>query len=183
MNLLSTLLHLLPFSFSTPPQIPLHIDPVLLNSTFNMDSFLFPATHNYSEAWTTSSNIVNPNVRKVDLSNEALGVRRINARPPSCDVVPAPNVSSDNPQKAWRAFFPKGSINPKGEIPGGFGFYLGGPNFFEEQLQSAQEVIFGYSILFQEDWEWVKGGKLPGACRYPCISEDLSLQKNLQSAV
>ncbi|KAG7091566.1 hypothetical protein E1B28_010591 [Marasmius oreades] len=62
------------------------------------------------------------------------------------------------PTHAFEAFYPKGSINPSAPIPGGFGFYLTGPNDFV----SGQEVLMSYRVMFQNDWEWVKGGKLPG---------------------
>ncbi|EJD01737.1 uncharacterized protein FOMMEDRAFT_22090 [Fomitiporia mediterranea MF3/22] len=128
-----------------------------------MDDWLFPTNFTYTSAWTTSSLVNKPSVKHIDLSNEELGVHRISTRTPPCEVVSAPNVSTDRPQKAWRAVYPEGSINPKGAIPGGFGFYLSGPSDFKDRLPEAKEVIFGYSVLFQEDWEWVKGGKLPGA--------------------
>ncbi|THH09769.1 hypothetical protein EW145_g1788 [Phellinidium pouzarii] len=137
----------------------LRIQPASIGS-FVMDNWLFPDTHNYTSAWTTSSVVDIPFVQHVDLSDEALGVHGISLRP---DVVPAPNVSSSGIQKSWRAFYPKGSTNPKGNIPGGFGFYMGGPSFFKDKLAGAKEVLFGYSVLFQDDWEGVKGGKLPGA--------------------
>ncbi|KAI5120819.1 hypothetical protein M0805_003215 [Coniferiporia weirii] len=123
-----------------------------------MDNWLFPEAYNFSSAWTTSSTVDLSFVQHVELSERVLRVHGVHSRP---DVVLAPN--SSHSQMAWRAFYPKGSINPKGRIPGGFGLYLSGPNFFEEKLEGAKEVLFGYSVLFEEDWEWVKGGKLPGA--------------------
>ncbi|KAG6848783.1 hypothetical protein C0991_012502, partial [Blastosporella zonata] len=75
------------------------------------------------------------------------------------------DYGQDAPQEAWEAFYPKGSINPNAEIPGGFGFYLTGPSEFAEKLaHGAREVVFGYRMMLQPGWEWVKGGKLPGVC-------------------
>ncbi|KAL5529872.1 hypothetical protein ACEPAF_6129 [Sanghuangporus sanghuang] len=128
-----------------------------------MENWLFPENYTYSSAWSTSSLISNPNILNVEISLTDLGARRVDRRRPPCEVVPAPNISCPKPQKAWRAVYPEGSINPSGAIPGGFGYYLGGPKDFQEKLRTASEAIFGYSVLFQEEWEWVKGGKLPGA--------------------
>ena len=69
------------------------------------------------------------------------------------------------PRLAWEACYSKGSCSPKTEIPGGLGFYLNGPKEFSNALENgAQEAVFSYRVMFSKDWEWVKGGKLPGAC-------------------
>lgn len=70
------------------------------------------------------------------------------------------------PEEAWEAFYPTGSINPNGAIKGGFGFYMKGPKAFEQALErkDAVEVICGYEVMFEDGFEWVKGGKLPGVC-------------------
>jgi len=74
---------------------------------------------------------------------------------------------SDGVLKAWEALYREGSYKPSAEIKGGFGFYLKGPKEeWEEQLPLASEVIFGYAVLFEEGFDFVKGGKLPGICRY-----------------
>jgi hypothetical protein len=67
---------------------------------------------------------------------------------------------------AWEAFYPEGSINPSATIPGGFTFYLKGPLDFAKRLESATEALFSYRVMFEEEWEWVKGGKLPGLCKW-----------------
>lgn len=80
-------------------------------------------------------------------------------------VCPPPSLhpSSDDPQLAWEARYPKGSCSPTTEIPGGLGFYLGGPKEILSLLdQGAKEAVFGYRVMFEKGWEWVKGGKLPG---------------------
>ena len=159
MNLLALLLPLIPLPFYPQPRQPVQ----LITDTF-MDGSLFPESHLYDSAWTTSPLVTRPDVAFVDLSNDALGVHRIDRRRSPFEVVPAPKSSAGALHKAWQAYFPRGSINPKGEIPGGLGFYLSGPKRFRERLPDAKEVIFGYSVMFENDWEWVKGGKLPGIC-------------------
>lgn len=163
MNFLTHLLPLLRFSFASDPptQVPLLQDEDVF---IPMDNFLFPNNHSYKLAWTTSPLVSLSEVEFVDLSDEALGVHRIDRRRPQIEVVPAPHSPAGALHRAWLSSYPKGSINPNGDIPGGVGFYLSGPNRFRERLVDAKEVIFGYSVLFESDWEWVKGGKLPGIC-------------------
>ncbi|KAJ3568735.1 hypothetical protein NP233_g5525 [Leucocoprinus birnbaumii] len=101
------------------------------------------------------------------LNDSALGVHKINSGTTHKLVnPPKPSKSSSGlppPKKAWEAIYPKGSINPGGPTPGGFGFYLSGPDAFAKQLQAgAKEIIMSYRMMLEKDWEWVKGGKLPG---------------------
>lgn len=76
------------------------------------------------------------------------------------------SVQDANKKEAWEAIYPKGSINPAGAVKGGFGFYLGGPEDFQARLmrEGAEEVLMTYEVMFEEGWEWAKGGKLPGIC-------------------
>lgn len=69
--------------------------------------------------------------------------------------------------KAWEAFYPCGSINPSATIPGGFGFYMSGPEDFVEELKKnvVNEAVFGYRVIFEDGFDFVKGGKLPGICK------------------
>ncbi|KAL0064085.1 hypothetical protein AAF712_008945 [Marasmius tenuissimus] len=62
------------------------------------------------------------------------------------------------PTHAFEAFYPKGSVSPSAPIPGGFGFYMSGP----PELVTGREAVASYRVMFEKDWEWVKGGKLPG---------------------
>ncbi|GAA5904042.1 hypothetical protein JCM6882_003808 [Rhodosporidiobolus microsporus] len=58
-----------------------------------------------------------------------------------------------------RVDFPEGSINPgnKSLPTGGIGLYA-----TPLDLSSATNVTFSYSVFFPEDFDFVKGGKLPG---------------------
>lgn len=164
MNPFLAFLSLLPLPYTSPPQVPLHINPALIDPNFEMtmDEWLFPDWNNYSYAWTTSPVVPHSSISIIDLSDEALGVHRVDTRRPPHTIVTAPNVSSHLEQKAWRILYPKGSINPNGKIPGGVGFHISGPRDFQARLDNANEIIYGYSVLFEEGFEWVKGGKLPG---------------------
>jgi hypothetical protein len=99
-------------------------------------------------------------IAHVALSDNALGVTKISAGTEH-PVVTGPRTKS----KAWKATFPKGSYAPSsGSTLGGFAFYLNGPQAFSSQLSSAKEVITSYSVMLDADWEFGKGGKLPGQC-------------------
>lgn len=130
-------------------------------------SWLFPISH-YEQAFTTARLKEHGGITHVPLADTALGVHKSGSKLPHKVVCPpTPQTTADGeraPQIAWEAFFPRGSINPAGEIPGGFGFYLRGPAGFASRLETATEVLFSYKVMFEEGWEWVKGGKLPGAC-------------------
>lgn len=134
---------------------------------------LFPIS-NFQLGFTTLSpspaSIAKPDVILVPLADSPLGVHKIMRSLTHEVVCPPPSLhpSSDDPQLAWEAKYPKGSCSPKTKIPGGLGFYLGGPKEIVSLLdQSAKEAVFGYRVMFEKGWEWVKGGKLPGMCAHP----------------
>jgi len=133
-------------------------------STSSMDRFLFPTEKHLQNAWTTCSNIDKPGIEILPLEDRKLQVHKVTASTSHPLVSPPSGIGSASPDVAWEAFYPKGSINPKNAIPGGFGFYLSGPPEFQTGLRTANEVLFSYSVMFDKDWDFVKGGKLPGIC-------------------
>ncbi|KAJ3731567.1 hypothetical protein DFJ43DRAFT_1079557 [Lentinula guzmanii] len=138
---------------------------------------LVPVPHfQYGFSTSTSAN-TSLSLSIVNLSDKALGVHKISSRtahplvsPPSLNTPTRSLECHDLPPPilAWEAFYPKGSINPSAAIPGGFGFYLNGPKEFSDILHGsksstgANEIVMSYRMMLQSDWEWVKGGKLPG---------------------
>ena len=58
-------------------------------------------------------------------------------------------------------------------VPGGpkiVGFYLNGSDAFVSAVEKgATEVVFAYSIMFQEGFEFNMGGKIPGGCTFTCF--------------
>ncbi|KAK4699633.1 hypothetical protein P7C70_g6629, partial [Phenoliferia sp. Uapishka_3] len=62
-----------------------------------------------------------------------------------------------NNEAALSALYPKGSYSPGNTPLGGIGFY-GSPI----DVSAANNVSFSYSVFFPADFEFVKGGKLPG---------------------
>ncbi|KAF8634310.1 hypothetical protein AX17_004262 [Amanita inopinata Kibby_2008] len=119
--------------------------------------------------FTTSATDL-PHLEHVQLSDsKALAIHKVSSKTKHTLVHPPdPDGNGDDkqgslPTEAWEAFYPKGSINPSGAIPGGFSFYLSGtPAFINALENGAKHVTFSYRFLLQHDWEWVKGGKLPG---------------------
>lgn len=68
-----------------------------------------------------------------------------------------------------KAEYPAGSYVPsKSDPKGGFSFYGTGPKG-TFNIAKAEEITFGYSIYFPADFDWVKGGKLPGICTFLII--------------
>jgi hypothetical protein len=56
-----------------------------------------------------------------------------------------------------KVFYPKGSYSPSKFPQGGIGFYASPENMFP-----AQDLIFSYDVKFDETFQSVLGGKLPG---------------------
>ena len=140
-----------------------------------MERHLFP-TEKFQLAWTTCSKIDNPMIEKLLLGDHQLGVHKLAPSTSHHLVSPPSGAGPAAPSAAWEAFYPKGSINPKNSIPGGFGFYLSGPLEFQAGLRTAKEVIFSYSVMFDEEWDFVKGGKLPGICECGTSTTRMSSQ-------
>ncbi|THU85385.1 hypothetical protein K435DRAFT_783350 [Dendrothele bispora CBS 962.96] len=99
---------------------------------------LFPVP-DFSKSWTTCSD-----------SSDAL--------PLDDETLVVSTDKKDLPHNY--AVFPKGSYIPSKDPPGGLSFYASGPE--EVDLTTAKEATFRYSVFFPDDFEHVKGGKLPG---------------------
>ena len=116
---------------------------------------------------SVSAGTLSTHIETLILSDQTLGVHRVNNHTTHQVVVPP--LTDDEHADAWEAFFPEGCINPGNKVAplGGFGFFVKGPRSFENELAKASSThaLFSYEILFEAEWEWRKGGKLPGACR------------------
>lgn len=77
------------------------------------------------------------------------------------DTVHADSSSSwtlwTNASTMLQLFYPKDSINPARWPQGGSQFYAS-----PLDISQARNVTFEYKVFFPGDFEWVKGGKLPG---------------------
>lgn len=102
------------------------------------------------------------------VSNPKVLTHRVVRPPPPARAHQPDSASTSIPEEAWEAVYPAGSINPSGAIKGGFGFYMSGPSAFQDALagKEAREVVCGYEVMFEEGFEWAKGGKLPGICAF-----------------
>jgi len=69
-------------------------------------------------------------------------------------------VSAPDGQKSLQAHYPAGSVALQHAPFGGFSFYAPGPNTVD--LTTAKEATLGYSVLFEQGFEFNIGGKLPG---------------------
>ncbi|KAH9941436.1 hypothetical protein B0H21DRAFT_752716 [Amylocystis lapponica] len=123
-------------------------------------SALFPVPHGDIATGFTTASLTLSGIARTPLTDHALGVQKVSSQATRA-VTPAPDRPSS---QAWKAIFPKGSINPgnKTAPTGGFGLYLRGPPAFSSALREAREVVFSYEVLFEEGWAWGLGGKLPG---------------------
>ncbi|KAI0062066.1 hypothetical protein BV25DRAFT_1991733 [Artomyces pyxidatus] len=76
---------------------------------------------------------------------------------PTPDALTTPQNTWDNNTSVLQLFYPAGSINPSNSPQGGSEFY-GAPL----DLGTVRNVTLDYSVFFPADFDWVKGGKLPG---------------------
>lgn len=75
----------------------------------------------------------------------------------SRDIVKAPDG-----KLGMEAHYPQGSYTFGHDPLGGFSFYAKGPS--DVDLSIALEATFGYSVFFEEDFDYQLGGKLLGFC-------------------
>lgn len=129
-----------------------------------MDRLLFPTEKPLQNAWTTCSGIEKPGIEVLPLDDHELQVHKVMRSTSHHLVSPPSGVGTMVLDAAWEAFYPEGSTNPQSSIRGGFGFYLSGPPGFQAGLRTANEVLLSYSVMFDKEWDFVKGGKLPGIC-------------------
>lgn len=81
-----------------------------------------------------------------------------------------------------QAFYPKGSYNFQNSPQGGFSFYAPGPSSVD--LTTAKEATFGYTAYFAKGFNFVKGGKVPGLCKYDlCYVTDIMLTRYQTAAI
>jgi hypothetical protein len=66
-------------------------------------------------------------------------------------------TSNEEDQSLLQVLYPAHSINPARNPVGGASFYAS-----PLELSSATNVSLQYSIFFPTDFNWVRGGKLPG---------------------
>ena len=111
---------------------------------------LFPIAH--VSSWTTSTS----SGSALPLNDNTLGVTKL------LSALSHNYVTAPDGKKSMQAHYPEGSYTFGHEPEGGLSFYAKGPSNFD--LANAKEVTFSYSVLFEDGFEFNKGGKLPGVC-------------------
>lgn len=111
---------------------------------------LFPVSH--SAFWTTST----ASTDALPLSDGTLGITNL-LKALSHNYVKAPDG-----KQSMQATYPEGSYTFTHSPKGGLSFYATGPS--SVSLDDAKEATFSYSVYFEEDFAFNKGGKLPGFC-------------------
>ncbi|KAI0373150.1 polysaccharide lyase family 14 protein [Pilatotrama ljubarskyi] len=111
-------------------------------------SKLFPVSDTTS--WSVSSQVSNA----LPLSDDTLR--------PTHDIKELTHnyVTAPDGVFSLKAHYPKGSFKPSATPRGGISFYAPGPASVD--LTTAKEATLSYSVLFEDGFEFVKGGKLPG---------------------
>ncbi|EMD32878.1 polysaccharide lyase family 14 protein [Gelatoporia subvermispora B] len=144
------------------------------NASLTLSPLLPISLARISTGFTTASSLTHARIAHVALDDSALGVHKVwkGARLTHSPAPSPPSQSaSGRADSVWQATYPKGSLNPgnKTAPPGGASFYLSGPPAFKKALQGAaarpeevQEVVMAYEVMFEDGWDWVLGGKLPG---------------------
>jgi len=130
--------------------------PERRDSISGLQDYLFPAFHTYNSGFTTADGVEVDGVSSIGLSDSALNVIKVTSGLTH-------NVVQQDGKTAWQAVYPQGSWNPSNAPKGGFGLYVNGTDDFKAAVAAgANQVIFGYSIMFQDGFEWNMGGKIPG---------------------
>jgi len=127
-------------------------EPTQTPSTGGGDSLtgkLFPEGFG-KEFWTTAEGIDGA----LPLSDATLKPTNV-LRALSRDIVKAPDG-----KLGMQAHYPEGSYTFGHDPQGGFSFYAKGPS--DVDLSTALEATFGYSVFFEEDFDYQLGGKLLG---------------------
>ena len=129
-------------------------EPTQTPSTGGGDSSidkLFPLGRG-KDSWTTAEGIDGA----LPLSDATLKPTKV-LTALSRDIVKAPDG-----KLGMKAHYPEGSYTFGHDPMGGFSFYAKGPS--DVDLSTALEATFGYSVFFEEDFEYQLGGKLLGFC-------------------
>ncbi|KAI9433885.1 hypothetical protein H4582DRAFT_1983164 [Lactarius indigo] len=120
-------------------------------------TFIEPTSGDAPDETPSSSKWTSPTFFS-DLS--AFKVTRFSSGKQNLEVVAGVTPDAENTALAddpSYVFYPKGSINPGQRPQGGSQFYAA-----PLDLRNARSVTLAYSVFFPSDFEWVKGGKLPG---------------------
>ena len=148
-TLISAIALVLPSAFALPGRCTLQGSN---NASAPSSKTLFPVSSN--DSWSVSSQV-----------QHALPFDDATLRPTKeAHDFSHPYVNAPDGVYSIKAFYPKGSYNPSGTPRGGLSFYAPGP--VSVDLTTAKEATLSYSVLFEDGFDFVMGGKLPGLCTY-----------------
>lgn len=124
---------------STLITLPLYLLSNLVNFTRN----------NSIEPWNIVRNIfgINTNLNTTNLNTTNHEIIKCNSTYLNCK----------KEEDVIKIFYPKGSYSPSKQIVGGIGFFASPKRIF-----MTNEVVFKYQVYFDDTFEPVFGGKLPG---------------------
>lgn len=134
----------------TPGSISIHTDLAALAPVSNV-----------LQSWSTAPDAPSP----LPLSDETFRIHNL------LTELPHPYVPAPDGQLSMKATYPQGSWNFQQEPLGGLSFYASGPT--DVDLTTAKEVTFGYSVYFEDGFDFNIGGKLPGV--YGGDSDDVAV--------
>ncbi|KAA1477666.1 hypothetical protein DENSPDRAFT_844847 [Dentipellis sp. KUC8613] len=117
----------------------------------SVEQMLFPKGRG-SSSWTTASDLSGA----IPLSDATFRPTKL-IKSLSHTYMQSPGPDS---KLSMQAKYPEGSWTYDHDPAGGLSFYAPGPE--DVDLSTAKEVTFGYAIMFENDFEWKKGGKIPG---------------------
>ncbi|KAF7303774.1 Mitochondrial external NADH dehydrogenase [Mycena indigotica] len=103
-----------------------------------------------SKSWTTSPKSSNA----MSLSDSTLNPTKL------LSALSHTFMKAPDGKTAMRAIYPEGSWTYNHSPQGGLSFYAPGPRQLD--VTTAKELTFGYSVFFQDGFEFNMGGKLPG---------------------
>lgn len=134
--------------------------PLNLKRSSSLQECLFPTSETYTAGFTTADGVQVSGVTTVPLSDSALGVYKVASETTH-------QLVQQGGKNAWEAVYAQGSYSSGGDTKGGFSLYVNGTTEFANAVASgAYGVMFGYSVMFQKNFQWNMGGKLPGGCKF-----------------
>ncbi|KAL7282903.1 hypothetical protein ACG7TL_002319 [Trametes sanguinea] len=141
--MLKTLAPVIAFGLASVAALPLNTTHYTRGT-----SALFPVSD--SNSWSVSSQVANA----LPLSDDTF-------RPTNDLKALAHNyVKAPDGVFSLQAHYPKGSFKLSASPQGGLSFYAPGPQSVD--LTTAKEATLSYTVLFEDGFDFVKGGKLPG---------------------
>ncbi|KAI1791567.1 hypothetical protein LXA43DRAFT_1074218 [Ganoderma leucocontextum] len=145
--MLCSLLPIFAFALSSVSALPKNYTTRSDSHSSPPNKALFPIPS--EDSWSVSSQIQN-----------ALPLSDATLRPTKeAQGFSHPYVNAPDGVYSIKAFYPAGSYKPSSSPRGGLSFYAPGPESID--LTQAKEATLSYSVLFEDGFDFVKGGSSP----------------------